>query len=61
MCAGGGDAGPIGRLTARERFDWLVARRSTSIQTSPVHTGWCTDPVAVLDRLMDAMVRSPKA
>ena len=57
VCAGGDDAGPIGRLTARERFDWLVARRSTSIQTSPVHTGWCTDPAAALARLMDTMVR----
>jgi hypothetical protein len=57
LCAGGDEAGPIGRLTARERFDWLVARRSTSIQTSPVHTGWCTDPAAVLARLLDTMVR----
>lgn len=61
MCAGGDAAGPIGRLSARERFDWLVARRSTSIQTSPVHTGWCSDPAAVLARLMDTMVRAPKA
>lgn len=59
-CAGGDGAGPIGRLSARERFDWLVARRSTSIQTSPVHTGWCTDPAGVLARLMDTMVRAPK-
>src|SRR5579884_1493905 len=25
ICAGGPDAGPIGQLTLRERFDWLVA------------------------------------
>jgi hypothetical protein len=60
VCAGGDTAGPIGRLSPRERFHWLVARRSTSIQTSPVHTGWCTDPAAVLSRLMDTMVRAPK-
>ncbi|HYP53761.1 MAG TPA: DUF3037 domain-containing protein [Pyrinomonadaceae bacterium] len=59
VCAGGPDAGPIGRLAPRERFDWLVAPRSTVIQTSPVHTGLCADPEAALERLLDAMVRPP--
>ena len=36
ICAGGDDAGPIGKLSKRERFDWLVAPRSTIIQTSAV-------------------------
>ena len=44
ICAGGPDAGPIGRLAQRERFHWLVAPRSTIIQTSPVHSGLCDDP-----------------
>ena len=39
VCAGGEHAGPIGRLSQRERFHWLVAPRSTIIQTSPTHTG----------------------
>lgn len=57
ICEGGPDSGAIGRLPQRERFHWLVAPRSTVIQTSPVHTGHCTQPGAVLERLMDRMVR----
>jgi hypothetical protein len=57
VCAGGAGAGPIGKLSKRERFDWLVAPRSTIIQTSPVHSGRCTEAADVLERLMDAMVR----
>ncbi|HEX7770175.1 MAG TPA: DUF3037 domain-containing protein [Dokdonella sp.] len=57
ICAGGGDAGPIGRLPARERFHWLTAPRSTMIQTSPVHTGRCADPAGAIERLVDTMVR----
>src|SRR5689334_9485618 len=41
VCAGGSAAGPLGKLKKRERFDWLVAPRSTIIQTSSVHTGLC--------------------
>ena len=59
ICAGGEQAGPIGQLTQRERFYWLTAQRSTIIQTSPVHTGRCTDPTALLERLLDQMVRPP--
>jgi len=63
ICAGGKDAGPIGQLPQRERFHWLVAPRSTVIQTSPVHTGSCKDPAALLEHLLETMVRtgSPKA
>jgi hypothetical protein len=57
VCAGGEPAGPIGKLSKRARFDWLVAPRSTIIQTSPVHTGRCADPLDALERLMNAMVR----
>ena len=57
VCAGGANAGPIGAMPPRERFRWLVSPRSTVVQTSPVHTGRATDPVAALERLMDTMVR----
>ena len=57
MCAGGEQAGPLGRLSQRERFHWLVAPRSTVIQISPVHTGCCKNPTAALEHLLDAMVR----
>jgi DUF3037 family protein len=56
ICRGGDDAGSIGRLPQRQRFHWLVAPRSTVIQTSPVHTGRCTDPAAALERLVATMV-----
>jgi hypothetical protein len=61
VCAGGEQAGPIGRLSQRERFHWLVAPRSTIIQTSPVHTGCCRDLTAMLERLLDTMVRPSRA
>jgi Protein of unknown function (DUF3037) len=57
ICAGGEDAGDIGRLSARERFHWLVGPRSTIVQTSPVHTGQCRDITEVLEHLMQTMVR----
>ena len=57
ICAGGESAGDIGRMSARERFHWLVAPRSTIVQTSPVHTGQCADPDAALEHLMRTMVR----
>ena len=56
LCAGGPTAGPIGKLTPRERFHWLVAPRSTIIQTSPVHSGRCQDPAVALDHLVRTMV-----
>jgi hypothetical protein len=61
ICNGGDQAGPIGRLSPSERFHWLVAPRSASIQTSPVHTGRCKNPAAVLERLLDTMVRPHRA
>ena len=36
VCIGGDGAGAIGRMALRERFHWLVAPRSTMIQTSAV-------------------------
>lgn len=60
ICAGGPAAGPIGRLSQRERFHWLVAPRSTIIQLSPVHTGRCDDPEAVLEHLLSTIVRAPQ-
>jgi hypothetical protein len=60
VCAGGDAAGPIGRLPPRERFHWLTAPRSTIIQTSPVHGGRCESPEAMLERLLDRMVRTPR-
>ncbi len=57
ICAGGASAGPIGHLSERERFHWLVSPKSTIVQTSPVHTGRCDDPDAALEHLMKRMIR----
>jgi DUF3037 family protein len=56
ICRGGDGAGSIGQLPQRQRFHWLVAPRSTIIQTSPVHTGRSDDPTAVLEHLLTTMV-----
>ena len=56
VAAGGPDAGPIGALTGRERFRWLVSPRSTIIQCSPVHTGRTTDPAGTIEHLMKSLV-----
>jgi len=56
ICRGGEEAGAIGQLPQRQRFHWLVAPRSTIIQTSPVHTGRCGDPAAALEHLVAKMV-----
>ena len=57
ICLGGADAGPIGKLSARERFHWLVSPKSTIVQTSPLHTGQCSDLRAALEHLMNRMIR----
>ena len=61
VCAGGPEAGAVGRLSLRERFGWLVAPRSTVVQPSPVHTGLTDDPEAELERLLRSMVLPPGA
>ncbi|HEY0263368.1 MAG TPA: DUF3037 domain-containing protein [Granulicella sp.] len=55
VCRGDADAGPIARLSQRERFHWLVAPRSTNIQTSAVHTGVTDDPQQTLEHLAKRM------
>jgi hypothetical protein len=60
ICAGGPEAGAIGMLSQRERFHWLTAPRSAVIQFSPVHTGRCAAPDAVLARLLETMVRTAR-
>ncbi len=57
ICAGGIDAGPIGQLKQADRFHWLTAPRSTTIQVSPIHPGMCTDPQSALEQLFDRLVR----
>lgn len=51
ICAGDPSAGPIARLSQRERFHWITSPRSTILQPSPVHTGVCDETGDLLDRL----------
>ena len=51
ICAGDATAGPIARLSQRERFHWLVSPRSTIIQVSPVHSGLCEEPGQTVEQL----------
>nr|WP_228057552.1 DUF3037 domain-containing protein [Tychonema sp. LEGE 07203] len=57
ICAGGPESGAIGQLPHRERFHWLVAPRSTIVQTSRVHTGLCENLPGAIEHLLDTMVR----
>lgn len=54
---GGSEAGSLGHLSASQRFHWLVAPRSTVIQTSPMHSGLCSDPIAESKRLFERLVQ----
>lgn len=59
VCAGRVEAGGVGRLSQSERFHWLVAPRSTVIQTSAVHCGLSCNPAATLRHLLAALVTLP--
>jgi Protein of unknown function (DUF3037) len=69
ICDGRPEGGPIAALQAPERFYWLVAPRSTMIQTSPVHVGRSNDDdnnnepelSAALEGLLAEFVRLPAA
>ncbi|MEO8819551.1 MAG: DUF3037 domain-containing protein [Ginsengibacter sp.] len=53
---GSKDAGPIAKLSIAERFRWLTATRSTIVQTSKVHPGFCTDAEETLAKLFKQLV-----
>src|SRR5882762_4482718 len=56
IALGGPDAGPIGKLDMASRFRWLTATRSTVVQTSKVHPGFCADAQETLSRLYTQLV-----
>lgn len=56
VCQGGKGSGPIGQLDMASRFRWLVAARSTIIQSSRPHPGLCEDPEVVLGYLFQRYV-----
>ena len=56
ICSGNKEAGKIAGLDLAERFRWLTAKRSTIIQTSPVHSGRTFDAAKTLDDLFGDLV-----
>jgi len=56
ICSGGKISGSIGQLDLPSRFRWLTATRSTVIQASKVHPGFCVDPDETLLRLCTEFV-----
>ena len=56
VCQGAPQGGTIGQFELPSRFRWLVASRSTIIQSSKTHPGLCNDPEAVLSKLFKRYV-----
>src|SRR5437868_2309403 len=56
ICKGEKEGGPIAQLDMPSRFRWLTAQRSTILQTSLVHPGFCADPQRALIRLHEQLV-----
>jgi DUF3037 family protein len=61
VAAGDPSAGPIAGLERSERFGWITSPSSTTIQPSPVHTGMCDDPAAMLQHLFESLVAPPSS
>ena len=57
ICEGDAGAGPIARLSQSERFHWLTSPRSTVLQSSPVHTGVCSEEDSIGDHLVDRLYK----
>jgi len=56
ICKGGKEGGPIGLLPIASRFRWLTSTRSTIIQTSKVHPGFCESASETIECLFQALV-----
>ena len=56
ICNGEPNGGRIGKLELASRFRWLVASRSTIIQSSKTHPGLCHDPEKVLEDIFKRYV-----
>ena len=56
ICAGAKDGGPIAQLEADEKFRWITAVKSSSIQSSRPHPGFSMDLNATFDKLYEEFV-----
>lgn len=57
ICAGAKDGGPIAQLETDERFRWITAVKSSSIQSSRPHPGFSTNLDATFDKLYEELVK----
>ena len=57
ICRGDASAGPVAQLPPRARFHFLTARRSAVVQVSPTHVGRTAQPDAIVEHLLERMVR----
>lgn len=56
IAAGDKNSGPIAAMNEPERFRWLTAVRSATIQTSRPHPGICIDLDKAIEKLFEEMV-----
>ncbi|AWM14028.1 DUF3037 domain-containing protein [Flavobacterium sp. NRK F10] len=56
ICSGKKEGGPIGEFELAERFRWLTAVKSSSIQTSRPHSGFSENLDKTFDRLYTELV-----
>ena len=56
ICDGTAAGGKIGELEISDRFRWLVACRSTIIQSSKTHPGLCESPEKELQDIFEKYV-----
>ena len=56
ICQGRKEGGTIGALPLSSRFRWLTATRSTVVQSSKVHSGFCSDAAQKMRSLFDQQV-----
>jgi hypothetical protein len=56
ICCGEAAGGPIGQLDMPSRFRWLTATRSTVVQSSKVHPGFCINAQETLQKLFTDLV-----
>ncbi len=60
ICIGNNQPGTIASLDVQSRFKWLTAKRSTVIQTSETHPGFCTNVDLKLEQLFNELVATPQ-
>ena len=56
ICEGSRDGGPIAALDIPSRFRWLTATRSTIVQTSKTHPGFCKNLDETVQKLFEQLV-----